>query len=163
MNEETEPDDGGAETPERLRRLASRALGRAAAQADRIITEGLAEADAHRWHYAVLATLAEFGPASQATLSRRTGVHRSDMVGVLNTLAARGLVERAPNPADRRRNVITLTPEGSARLADLDALQTTLQDRVLAPLSPADRALLHTLLDRLTAHHGQAGQPPWPA
>src|SRR5688572_22039720 len=78
------PDDGGIRTPDRLRRRASRLLAHLSAQSDRLMTEGLAGADARRWHYAVLASLQEFGPGSQATLSRRTGIYRSDMVGVLN-------------------------------------------------------------------------------
>ncbi|MET7461172.1 MarR family transcriptional regulator [Nonomuraea sp. NPDC005501] len=72
---------------------------------------GLAQVDARKWHYAVLASLQEHGPGSQATLSRRTGIYRSDMVGVLNELAERGLVERMPDPDDRRRNVITITAQ----------------------------------------------------
>jgi hypothetical protein len=37
-----------------------------------------------RRHYAVLAGLDEFGPISQAALSRRLGVDRSDLVAALN-------------------------------------------------------------------------------
>ncbi|WP_436840244.1 hypothetical protein [Streptomyces flavofungini] len=48
-----------------------------------------ARADARKWHYAVLAWLPDLGPGSQASLSGRTGVYRSDMVGVLNELAER--------------------------------------------------------------------------
>jgi DNA-binding MarR family transcriptional regulator len=54
-------------------------------------------------------TLEELGPASQAALGRRSGIHLSDMVAAINELADRGLVERAPDPADRRRNIISLT------------------------------------------------------
>ncbi|GAA3097492.1 hypothetical protein GCM10017687_05400 [Streptomyces echinatus] len=49
---------------------------------------------------------------SQATLSGRTGIHRSDMVGVLNELAERHLVERTPDPDDQRRNIITISTGG---------------------------------------------------
>ncbi|WP_460364500.1 MarR family winged helix-turn-helix transcriptional regulator [Actinocorallia lasiicapitis] len=100
------------------------------------MTEGLARADAHKWHYAVLASLDQFGPASQADLSRRTGIYRSDMVGVLNELAARDLVERTPDPDDRRRNVITITPAGHTRLTRLDEILDVLHNELLAPLTP---------------------------
>lgn len=117
------------------------------------MTEGLAEADAHKWHYAVLASLHEFGPGSQATLSRRTGIYRSDMVGVLNELAGRGLVERAPDPADRRRNVITITTEGRERLRRLDKILDDLHEELLAPLLPDERDRFVQLLTRLLDHH----------
>src|SRR3954451_11633255 len=103
------PYDSETKTPDRLRRRASRLLSLLSAQSNRLMNEGLTKVDARRWHYAVLASLREYGPGSQATLSRRTGIYRSDMVGVLNELAERGLVERAPDPGDRRRNVITIT------------------------------------------------------
>lgn len=143
------------ETPARLRGLPSRLLSMAAAHADRLITAGLAEQDARKWHYAVLVALNESGPASQATLSRRTGIYRSDLVAVINELAERDLVERAPDPDDRRRNVITLTGRGRAHLERLDEVLETLQDDLLAPLAPQERATLAALLTRLVDHHAQ--------
>jgi DNA-binding MarR family transcriptional regulator len=143
-------------TPARLRSLPSRLLSLTALHADRLVSEGLAGADARKWHYAVLVTLREFGPASQAVLSRRTGIYRSDLVAVINELADRGLVERAPDPADRRRNVITMTSQGRRRLGRLDELLATIQDDLLAPLTQPERDQLTRLLTRLLEHHAQA-------
>jgi DNA-binding MarR family transcriptional regulator len=143
-------------TPQRLAQLPSRLLGTTALHADRLVTAGLAAADAHKWDYAVLVTLQEYGPASQAELSDWSGIHRSDMVAVLNTLTAAGHVARTPDPDDRRRNIISLTPAGRRRLARLDRLVAGIQDRVLAPLAPAERAELVRLLGALSAHHGEA-------
>lgn len=157
------PDDGGIKTPDRLRRRASRLLSHLTARSDRLMAEGLDSADAHRWHYAVLASLQEFGPGSQATLSRRTGIYRSDMVGVLNELAERGLVERAPDPGDRRRNVITITAQGRRHLRRLDKVLDNLHEKLLAPLLPAERDQFVQLLTRLLDHHTQqAPSPPSP-
>lgn len=153
------PDDGEIKTPDRLRRRASRLLSQVSAQSDRLMTEGLAQADARRWHYAVLASLEEYGPGSQATLSRRTGIYRSDMVGVLNELAERGLVERAPDPGDRRRNVITITAQGRRHLRRLDKVLDDLHDELLAPLLPAERDQFVQLLTRLLDHHTQQAPP----
>ncbi|MFI7031331.1 MarR family winged helix-turn-helix transcriptional regulator [Microbispora rosea] len=139
----------------RLRSLPTRLLSLAATHSDRLVNEGLAAADARKWHFAVLATLEESGPASQAELSRRTGIYRSDLVSVINELTDRGLVERAPDPADRRRNVITMTERGRARFARLDELVTELEDEVLAPLGPAERDQLARLLARLVDHHAR--------
>ena len=144
--------------PARLRRLPSRLLTQTAMHADRLANQGLARADARRWHYAVLASLQEFGPASQAALSRRTGIYRSDLVAVINELAARGLIDRAPDPADRRRNVITMTPHGRRHLRRLDKLVAAIQEDLLAPLTQPERDQLVRLLTRLLDHHGRA----WP-
>lgn len=151
------PDDGPCQTPDRLRRRVSRLLSQLTTRSDRLINEGLAQADARKWHYAVLASLQEYGPASQATLSRRTGIYRSDMVGVLNELTARGLVERAPDPGDRRRNVITIPAQGRRHLGRLDDVLDVLHDELLAPLSPAERDQLVLLLTRLLDHHSSPG------
>jgi DNA-binding MarR family transcriptional regulator len=147
-------------TPARLRSLPSRLLTQTAMHADRLVNQGLAGADARKWHYAVLAALQEFGPASQAALSRRTGIYRSDLVAVTNELAGRGLIERTPDPDDRRRNVITLTAQGRRYLRRLDKLVATLQDDLLAPLTQPERGQLVRLLSRLLDHHAPAAPAP---
>jgi len=113
----------------------------------------LATGGSRGYHYRLLAALAEFGPASQASLGRRTGMDRSDVAAAVNELAARGLVQRVPDPADRRRNVISITPGGTAHLRRLDELVAEVQDELLAPLSPAERRQLTGLLNRILEHH----------
>ncbi|MFG2290182.1 MarR family winged helix-turn-helix transcriptional regulator [Streptomyces sp. NPDC048595] len=150
------PDDGAPKTPDRLRRRASRLLSQLTVRSDRLINEGLARVDARKWHYAVLASLQDFGPGSQATLSTRTGIYRSDMVGVLNELTERDLVERTPDPDDRRRNIITISARGRRHLRRLDKVLDDLHDELLAPLSPAEREQFVRLLTRLLDHHTPA-------
>ncbi|MEU6845303.1 MarR family transcriptional regulator [Streptomyces sp. NPDC046716] len=149
--ESPEPPGVAPPVPARLDGLPSRLLNLAAMRADRVVGEKLAGADSRRWHYAVLAVLAESGPASQAGLSRRTGIYRSDMVAVLNELAERRHVERAPDPDDRRRNVVTVTPSGRRHLARLDLLIAEAQRELLEPLTEPQRGQLVELLTRLTA------------
>lgn len=135
--------------PARVRALPSWLLNQAALAANRSVAAGLAAVDARRHHYLLLAALDEAGPASQADLSRRTAVDRSDMVAAVNELAARGLVERGHDASDRRRNVITLTAAGRRHLGTLEALLSGVQDELLAPLSPAERRELVALLTRV--------------
>ncbi|HET9080366.1 MAG TPA: MarR family transcriptional regulator [Trebonia sp.] len=144
-----------AKAPERLRELPSRLLNLAAGYAQRQVGERLATLDSRRWHYAALAALEEFGPDSQSGLSDRTGIYRSDLVATINELTARGLVVRAPDPADRRRNAITLTDEGRRHLKRLDALLADAEAEFLAPLSEADRAELTRLLKLIVGHHSR--------
>ncbi|WP_277441024.1 MarR family transcriptional regulator [Streptomyces sp. SPB162] len=143
-------------TPDRLRKLPSRLLVRTASHADRLVSEALATESARKWHFVVLVALTEAGPASQSALSTRTGIFRSDMVAVINDLADRGLVERAPDPDDRRRNVITVTARGRAYLRRLDDIIDTAQEDLLAPLNEAERGQLTSLLTRLLDHHAKA-------
>lgn len=133
---------------ERFRRTPSWLIGRLSAHGYRLLTEQFGAEQARPYEYRVLASLADGGPASQAALGRRSGIHLSDLVATLNDLSARGWVERAPDPADRRRNVVTLTAAGREMLARLDVRLDAAQDALLAALPPADRAILVTLLKR---------------
>ena len=137
------------ETPARLKAKSTWLISQVAARSHGLLTERLAAAGARGYHYRLLAALAEFGPSSQASLGRRTRMDRSDVVAAVSELAAQGLVERAADPADRRRNVVTLTPRGTVRLERLDQVLAAVQDELLAPLSGAERAELARLLARL--------------
>jgi MarR family transcriptional regulator, lower aerobic nicotinate degradation pathway regulator len=152
--------DTDTPVPGRLTRLPSWLLTQTALHAHRLVADGLASAEARGYHYRVLATLDEFGPSSQATLGRRSSIHLSDIVAAVNELADRDLVARAPDPADRRRNIISITPAGRRQLRRLDRQVARIQDELLAPLSPADREHLTDLLGRVLDHHTRATAPP---
>jgi MarR family transcriptional regulator, lower aerobic nicotinate degradation pathway regulator len=139
--------------PSRLTEKPSWLISQTSMHAHRLLVDRLATAGSHGYHYRLLAALKEFGPASQARLGRRTGIDRSDVVAALNDLAGRGMVERAHDPADRRRNIITITPAGTAHFQRLDAILADVQDDLLAPLSPAERQLLIRMLTRVLEHH----------
>ncbi|WBC13405.1 MarR family transcriptional regulator [Micromonospora sp. WMMA1998] len=139
--------------PARLAGLPSWLISQIAVRAGRMVSEGLAAVDARGYHFRLLATLDEFGAASQAALGRRSGIHVSDVVAALNELADRDYVTREPDPADRRRNVVTITPAGRRQLRRLETRLAVVQDELLAPLSPEERAQLSRLLTRLLRHH----------
>jgi MarR family transcriptional regulator, lower aerobic nicotinate degradation pathway regulator len=140
-------------TPSMLKALPSWLLTQSAVHAQRIVADAFATGDAREYHYRLLVALQEFGPASQATLGRRGGIDRSDVVSALNELADQGYIERAPDPADRRRNIVSLTPAGRRQLHRLDELVKQAQDKLFAPLSAADRDELARLLAQVLAHH----------
>ncbi|MDX6701415.1 MAG: MarR family transcriptional regulator, lower aerobic nicotinate degradation pathway regulator [Baekduia sp.] len=144
--------------PSRIREMPTWLISRAYAYSHRLLADGFATAGVRGHHYRVLAALEELGPASQAELGRRTGIDRSDVVAVLNDLAARGLIERSPDPADRRRNIITMTPAGGEELGTLDEILAAVQEQVLTPLSAAERKQLVGLLARLLEHDAQASR-----
>jgi len=137
----------------RWKALPSWLLNQAAAHAHRLVADGFSSLQSRGYHYRLLATLEDHGPSSQADLGRRSGIHLSDMVATVNELAARSLVERTPDPADRRRNIISLTPEGRRQLRRLENRLSETQDELLAPLTPEERKQLTDLLTKLLAHH----------
>jgi DNA-binding MarR family transcriptional regulator len=93
--------------------------------------------------------LDEWGPASQADLGRSTGIDRSDVAAALHELADRGLIGRAVDPDDRRRNIVSITRSGRRQLGVLDQVISEVQERLLAPLSPTERRQFIKLLRRV--------------
>jgi DNA-binding MarR family transcriptional regulator len=144
--------DHGDETPERLRGQFSRLVGMTAAQTRHVAGDALAAVGARKDDFVVLATLAEAGPVSQAALAGRTRIYTSDLVAVLNDLADGGWIRRTPDPADKRRNVITITGDGERRLAELDRVLDRVNEHIMAPLGRDERAQLFALLNRVNAH-----------
>ncbi|MER5349326.1 MarR family winged helix-turn-helix transcriptional regulator [Kitasatospora sp. NPDC002551] len=139
-------------TPPTLLEFSTYLLSRTGKAVRGRLAERLARRGLRLWDMAVLAVLADFGPHAQRELVRRLRVDPSDMAKVADRLAADGYVERARDTADRRRVVVTVTDAGRALLAELCAEARDVQDEVLAPLSAAERQVLHDLLGRVHAH-----------
>jgi DNA-binding MarR family transcriptional regulator len=139
--------------------LPSWLLTQTAAYAQRLVADRFAAVGARGYHYRLLTSLIDDGPASQAALGRRTGIHLSDMVAALNELESGGFVARSPDPADRRRNVIEVTGAGRARAIELGRLAGEIQEELLQPLDAAERQHLTEMLRKLLAHHRQGVSP----
>lgn len=137
--------------PVALRRLVSWQAGRVATLGARLTAQHMPlEA---RSDYAVLASLHEYGPLSQADLGRLLGLDRNNVNGIMVRLDTSGLVTRNPDPSDRRRNVVTITGDGRSRLSELQRHAAVVQRELLAGLDEADRDTLVRLLDTVLAHH----------
>ena len=124
-------------------------LAQAAASARREVAAGLVSIGGSRSEFALLAALEEFGPLSQADVGRRIGLDRSDVTALVGSCERRELLGRHPDPADRRRKALTITPTGRARLAELQGVLDAAQTHIERNLTVTERATLHDLLDRL--------------
>ena len=104
------------------------------------------------WEFDVLAALRRAGAPyelSPGRLIRETLVTSGTMTNRVDRLAARGYVERYPDPADRRGVIVRLTAEGKAAVdAAFEELLAAEAD-LLADLSDRDRAELAGLLRTL--------------
>ncbi|MFI5684226.1 MarR family winged helix-turn-helix transcriptional regulator [Streptomyces sp. NPDC051636] len=133
-----------------IRSLPSWLLGRAAARGRALVAEALAAQGMKMWHHVVLSAVRDLAPVAQADLGRGIGLDPKDLVGVLNDLQAAGLVVRAPDPRDRRKNAVSLTDEGAGLLTRCEKAAREANDALLAPLSAAERDQFMTLLIRIS-------------
>ncbi|CAN7290345.1 MarR family winged helix-turn-helix transcriptional regulator [Knoellia sp. LjRoot47] len=95
----------------------------------------------------VLALLA-IEPLPMRQVARTLKCEPSNVTGIVDRLEARGLVERRPDPADRRVKVAAMTVTG-ARTARLLRDSLGFAREPLAELSRAERTTLRDLLQRM--------------
>lgn len=96
----------------------------------------------------VLALIAANPGSSQTALAGRAGLNKSALVGIVDQLEQRKLVERDRAAADRRRYQVSVTPEGEAMMRELFAIVTREEEPIHQALGKQDMATFLALLDR---------------
>jgi DNA-binding MarR family transcriptional regulator len=109
--------------------------------------------------YQVLSAAAHGTVGSQLALAQHLGVDRTVMTYLLDDLEAAGLIERRPDPADRRARRIVATRQGTKLLAALDDRLQTAEAHLLTPLDPKARESFRAQV-RVLATHIDAPDPP---
>jgi DNA-binding MarR family transcriptional regulator len=100
--------------------------------------------------YQVLTAVGRSRPRSQLELANHLGVDRTVMTYLLDDLERAGLIERQPDPADRRARRIAATPAGRELGCGLAKRQRAAEDQLLAGLAGEhERQMLRAMLRRL--------------
>jgi DNA-binding MarR family transcriptional regulator len=121
-------------------RATRRARGR---EARRLSPDGISLAQFH-----LLLPLLE-GARTNRQLAEAAGISAPTATRMADVLVARGLVSRVEDPADRRAVLISLTPEGHAKLSAKADQYRELRERLATALAPEERRVAADLLNRL--------------
>lgn len=127
-------------------------LLRAAHLADRELSRGLEGHGLQPGWFDVLAALRRAGrpyALNPTDLMAATMLSSGGITKRLDRLSAAGLIERRPDPADRRGTLVRLTRKGRSVIDRALEAHLANEERLLLALAPADRRRLDHLLRRL--------------
>ena len=111
--------------------------------------EALAPWDITPSQLRAMRVLARHGVMRLSALSDHLRIAARSATEVVDALEARGLVERRPDPGDRRATLVELTGHGTSVLDAIRAVSGTAAERAFDRLSQADRAHLARILRKL--------------
>jgi len=120
------------------------------------LTELMESESLTRNHFMIVCALAEFGPMSQNDLAKHSNLNRGHLVAYLDELAERKILERSVDPADRRRNIVTLTNAGKKFTARATAAAQRSEADVFGALDAKQQATLRSLLQQVAIKDGEA-------
>lgn len=132
-----------------LERQVGHLLRRAHQRHCAIFQENIGAAQLTPLQFAAMVKLRDLAEVSQNQLGRLTAMDAATMQGVIKRLAVRGLINRRPDPDDRRRLILSLSPAGEALIDSAIPDGAEISRLTLSPLSPAERRTLLDLLVRI--------------
>ncbi|MCW2760105.1 MAG: slyA [Marmoricola sp.] len=99
-------------------------------------------------HLVALTVLRDRGGSTQQALAATLEMDGTNIVGLLNDLERRQLIERRRSPEDRRRHLVELTDAGAKQLATVEGALLAVEDQVLGALDESQRETLYRLLQQ---------------
>ena len=91
----------------------------------------------------------------QKELAASVGIEGPSLVRLLDTLVAKGLIERSEDGTDRRAKLLSLTPEGREVVVRIRETVTSLENELMSPFSDDEVARAAAFIQRLeTSVHG---------
>lgn len=106
--------------------------------------------------YQVLSEVIRGQQPSQLALANRLGIDRTVMTYLIDDMVAAGLVERRPNPVDRRQRQVVATAAGKRTLAALCEQVVAAENAMLGALADDERELFRRLLLKAACGTGTA-------
>lgn len=134
--------------PYRLTEQVGHLLRRAHQRESAIFQDNMGDA-ATPTQFAALAMLTERGPLSQNHLGRLIAMDPATIQGVVQRLGERKLVDRVPDPVDKRRFLVRLTRRGVEAYEAMEDRARAVTRETLSPLEPDEQAQFIALLKRL--------------
>lgn len=142
-------------------------LSQVGTHAARRFAERLAEIDLQPPLFRILNLVDASEGRSQQAIGEAIQIPPSRMVALVDELESRGLVERRPDPADRRVRALYLTRRGREKLARGRKIAHAHEEALTAGMAPADRERLTKLLQKIVdeqtigrgVHPGLSGKP----
>ena len=102
-------------------------------------------------HLLALRVLAD-GARTPGDVAAATGRHASSVSRVVDQLVDADLVDRRPDPDDRRQVLVSLTPAGAELIDRFEALDGAISARMVAGFDTDDARRLAAYLDRLATN-----------
>ncbi|GGM08572.1 MarR family winged helix-turn-helix transcriptional regulator [Dactylosporangium sucinum] len=99
--------------------------------------------------YQILTAAVAGTACTQLALANQLGIDRTVMTYLLDDLEKAGLIERRPDPADRRARRLVATEQGRATMCELHRKLHDVEERVLTALDEPDRTVFRDLLRRV--------------
>lgn len=112
-----------------------------------------------RAQWRVLFSLARVDGPTQSELAEMLDVERITLCRMVDRLAEAGMVERRADPSDRRVWRLHLTERAAPVIDELSAIADEMEDKILQPLSPAERETLTGLLVKVRDYMRDDGEP----
>ncbi len=100
--------------------------------------------------FSALVRLAQMGPCSQNELGRRAAMDVATIKGVVDRLRSRGMIVSAPDPKDKRRSVLSISPQFTGIINDLYRAGHRISAETMAPLDDAEQQVLMKLLRKIS-------------
>jgi DNA-binding MarR family transcriptional regulator len=113
----------------------------------------------HRDGYLILAAIAEDRPPSQLALAQSLGFDKSAMTSLLDGLETANLLDRRPDPSDRRARQLVITPTGVDALSRARVRLDVAEQRLLSPLDESEVSAFRSMLARVAQSALQGRSP----
>jgi DNA-binding MarR family transcriptional regulator len=131
------------------------------------LADGLAPLGIEPRHFGLLRALMISEGQTQRAIGQVLNLHPNRMVALVDDLENLGLVQRRPQPGDRRAHALMLTPEGTSVLQKAFQVAIDVENALCSDLDPGERTQILGLLGRLRhhdpsrpgVHPGLSGQP----